>query len=83
MLAYNLYWIAVVAMFFSMRYNELHGHWPLMKAKKAADEEQLETRGDVELVQDVPEKKSLATDVKEMNREDSSSSVTRSISIGS
>jgi len=54
-----------------------------MKAKKAAVEEQVEARGDVELVQDVPEKKSLATDVKEMNREDSSSSVTRSISIGS
>jgi len=82
-LSYNFYWIAVVAMFGAMRYNELHGHWPLMKAKKEQETEQVEARGDVELVQDSPEKKALASDVKEIRREDSSSSATRSISIGS
>lgn len=70
-------------MFGAMRYNELHGHWPLMKAKKLEDIEQTEPRGDVELMQDLPEKKVLAADVKEMEREDSSSSPTRTISGGS
>lgn len=83
-LSYNLYWIVVIAMFGAMRYNELHGHWPLMKAKKEQESEQIESKQDVELVQPLPEKKSqTATGVKEMRREDSSSSDTRTISIDS
>lgn len=31
--------IAVIVMFWAMRYNEKHGHWPLLKAKKAEPEE--------------------------------------------
>lgn len=32
-ISYNLYWIAVIIVFWSMRYFEKHGHWPLMKPK--------------------------------------------------
>jgi high-affinity iron transporter len=41
-ISYNVYWIAVIAGFFAMRYREVKGHWPLMKTKRAneADEEQ-------------------------------------------
>jgi high-affinity iron transporter len=34
-ISYNMYWVAVIAGFLAMRYNEVHGHWPLLKAKKA------------------------------------------------
>ncbi|ELR05480.1 hypothetical protein VC83_07149 [Pseudogymnoascus destructans] len=38
-ISYNVYWIFVILMFLSMRYHEVVGHWPLMKAKKVyADE---------------------------------------------
>jgi high-affinity iron transporter len=33
-ISYNLYWIAVISGFLAMRYKEVKGHWPLMKAKK-------------------------------------------------
>ncbi|KAJ4325207.1 high-affinity iron permease [Fusarium piperis] len=45
-LAYNLYWIFVIGQFSAMTYKEDHGHWPLMKAKDKAedqDEERLVT----------------------------------------
>lgn len=44
-ISYNLYWIAVIAGFLAMRYKEIKGHWPLMKAKKQApmEEEQPKT----------------------------------------
>lgn len=32
-ISYNVYWIAVIAGFLGLRYNEKSGHWPLMKAK--------------------------------------------------
>ncbi|TKA71104.1 hypothetical protein B0A49_03256 [Cryomyces minteri] len=32
-LAYNLYWVAVICGFLAMRYNEAKGHWSLMKPK--------------------------------------------------
>jgi high-affinity iron transporter len=32
-ISYNLYWIVVIIGFLAMRYNEVHGHWPLMKSK--------------------------------------------------
>lgn len=38
-ISYNLYWIAVIAGFFAMRYKEVKGHWPLMKMKKASSME--------------------------------------------
>ena len=39
-LSYNLYWLAVIAAFASMRYYEKHGHWPLLRAKaKQVDSE--------------------------------------------
>ncbi|EKJ79258.1 hypothetical protein SNK03_002463 [Fusarium graminearum] len=33
-LAYNLYWVFVIAQFTAMAYKEDHGHWPLVKAKE-------------------------------------------------
>jgi len=36
-ISYNLYWLVVIVAFLSMRYNERHGHFPLMKAKKTKD----------------------------------------------
>ncbi|KAH7242053.1 iron transporter [Fusarium tricinctum] len=33
-LAYNLYWVFVIAQFSAMTYKEDHGHWPLTKAKE-------------------------------------------------
>lgn len=33
-ISYNVYWIAVMLGFCTMRYSEVHGHWPLMKPKK-------------------------------------------------
>ena len=38
-ISYNLYWLVVIIGLVAMRYNEVKGHWPLMKAKtpKATD----------------------------------------------
>ncbi|KAK3671356.1 high-affinity iron permease [Recurvomyces mirabilis] len=38
-IAYNLYWVLIMAGFLAMRYFEQTGHWPLMKAKAEADDE--------------------------------------------
>ncbi|KAH9835996.1 plasma membrane iron permease [Teratosphaeria destructans] len=35
-ISYNLYWLAIIVWFVSMRYYEQKGHWPLMKPKKGA-----------------------------------------------
>lgn len=44
-ISYNLYWVAIMIGFASMRYFEKHGHWPLMKAKvKSVDDEEFEMR---------------------------------------
>ena len=32
-IAYNLYWVAVIAAFLSMRFYEQNGRWPMMQAK--------------------------------------------------
>jgi len=32
-ISYNLYWLFVIVGFITMRYQEVHGHWPLMKSK--------------------------------------------------
>lgn len=34
-ISYNVYWVAVIVGFATMRYNETTGHWPFMKAKTA------------------------------------------------
>ncbi|KAI5468122.1 iron transporter [Mariannaea sp. PMI_226] len=39
-LAYNAYWLIVIGQFSAMRFKEDHGHWPLMKAKSSAEDEQ-------------------------------------------
>jgi high-affinity iron transporter len=36
-ISYNIYWILVIAGFLAMRYHEIRGHWPLMKAKKVVE----------------------------------------------
>ncbi|KAI9734191.1 MAG: hypothetical protein M1818_006602 [Claussenomyces sp. TS43310] len=36
-ISYNVYWIAIILGFFAMRYNEVKGHWPLLKHKKLSD----------------------------------------------
>lgn len=38
-ISYNLYWVAVITTFLAMRYNEVKGHWPLMKLKKGSSSE--------------------------------------------
>lgn len=35
-ISYNLYWLCVMIGFIVMRFREVHGHYPLMKAKAAA-----------------------------------------------
>ncbi|KAI9673751.1 MAG: hypothetical protein M1829_003988 [Trizodia sp. TS-e1964] len=32
-ISYNVYWLVVICVFLSMRYNEKKGHWPLIKPK--------------------------------------------------
>ncbi|KAF4637510.1 hypothetical protein G7Y89_g557 [Cudoniella acicularis] len=44
-ISYNLYWIVVIAMFLLMRFKEVKGHLPFMKAKN-------DTKNEVELVID-------------------------------
>lgn len=76
--SYNLYWIFVICMFLGMRYNEVHGHWPLMKARR---EQKLDDdvssiasgkQGSVEMLSMGDEKKAM--NVREMRRENSDSS---------
>lgn len=45
-ISYNVYWIAVIATFLAMGYNEKTGHWPLMKAKKTTNETASDTPKD-------------------------------------
>ena len=41
-LSYNLYWICVMFAFFTMRYHEVNGHWPLLKPKAAVVDSEVE-----------------------------------------
>lgn len=36
-ISYNLYWLVVMIGFISMRYQEVKGHWPLMKPKMVVE----------------------------------------------
>src|SRR5262249_39149395 len=38
-ISYNVYWAAIIITFLAIRYNEVKGHWPLMKPKNGSDEE--------------------------------------------
>ncbi|KAF7558342.1 hypothetical protein G7046_g5812 [Stylonectria norvegica] len=37
-ISYNVYWIAIICMFVTLRFHEVHGRFPLMKAKAKKDE---------------------------------------------
>lgn len=49
-LAYNLYWLAVIVAFACLGFYEKRGHWPLMKAKRqgsdAFDSDETSDHGD-------------------------------------
>lgn len=45
-LAYNIYWLIVIAQFSAMRFREDHGRWPLTKGKASEDDEQELIRDD-------------------------------------
>lgn len=36
-ISYNVYWIFVITGFFVVRYQEVKGHWPLMKRKETSN----------------------------------------------
>ncbi|KAI1076348.1 iron permease-like protein [Whalleya microplaca] len=36
-ISYNVYWIVIMLSFFAMRYREVKGHWPFLKAKQSSD----------------------------------------------
>lgn len=61
-LAYNLYWLAVIVGFLILRYNERNGHWPLMKAKAANAEADSETSSQRDGVVDVTAEKKADTE---------------------
>jgi high-affinity iron transporter len=48
-ISYNLYWIVVMIGFFSMRYQEVKGHWPLMKAKNRPEADTLSHQSESEI----------------------------------
>ena len=41
-ISYNVYWIVVMLWFVAMRYREVKGHWPFLKAKKSSAAASLE-----------------------------------------
>lgn len=47
-IGYNLYWVFVMLGFASLRYNEKHGHWPLLKAKARANKDDVASEKDAE-----------------------------------
>ncbi|KAI1093352.1 iron permease FTR1 [Rostrohypoxylon terebratum] len=54
-ISYNVYWIAVMIAFVTMRYKEVKGHWPFMKAK-AGSEIQVEKPNEPIQVRSVPDR---------------------------
>lgn len=48
-ISYNLYWLAVMLGFFAMRYQEVKGHWPLMKPKSKPDADSLSHHSESEV----------------------------------
>lgn len=47
-ISYNLYWLVVMSGFAAMRYQEVKGHWPLMKPKAVAEPDTSSHRSDSE-----------------------------------
>lgn len=47
MISYNVYWIFVISCFLVMRFKEVKGHWPFMKAKaKSSDQSEQDAHSD-------------------------------------
>lgn len=70
-LAYNLYWIAVIVAFGALGFYEKKGHWPFLKAKtRVSDHENVDSDS---TSQDriETEKKSGVVEVKSENRQQS------------
>ena len=65
-LSYNLYWLAVIVVFISMRFKEQKGHWPLMKAK--ATDAQADTDDDQTSESDVNSEKGAVVDESAVNK---------------
>jgi len=56
-ISYNAYWIAVIAAFLAMRYNEKKGHWPLLRGKSTEAKRNLSgSDSDEEIAITIPEK---------------------------
>lgn len=45
-ISYNVYWIFVVSVFLVMRFQEVHGHFPFMKAKTTSADVSVQGSGD-------------------------------------
>jgi len=45
-ISYNVYWIAIITGFALMRFKEVKGHWPLLKAKKSETDLERMSSGD-------------------------------------
>lgn len=57
-ISYNLYWLCVIVAFILMRYKEVHGRYPFMKAKPASV-----TTSPVEVQPEVSNDKGVASTV--------------------
>jgi len=56
-ISYNAYWIAVIAAFLAMRYNEKKGHWPLLRGKSTEAKRNFSgSDSDEEIAITIPEK---------------------------
>ncbi|KAI0832958.1 iron permease FTR1 [Hypoxylon sp. FL0890] len=54
-ISYNLYWISIMIAFVVMRYREVKGHWPFLKAKTSSAES-VEMSNEPSVVRNVPDK---------------------------
>ncbi|KAI1411174.1 iron permease FTR1 [Hypoxylon sp. FL1857] len=54
-ISYNVYWIAIMTAFGIMRYREVKGHWPFLKAKESSAEP-VEKPAEPSVVRSVPDK---------------------------
>jgi high-affinity iron transporter len=62
-ISYNLYWLVVISGFLAMRYQEVNGHWPLMKPKAVAEPDASSQRSESDLEASAAEaSKTVATE---------------------
>lgn len=47
-IAYIIYWVVVILVFFAMRYNEKNGHWPFLTAKSSLGSDRSSNGSDAE-----------------------------------